>query len=279
MKKSIPLTIGLISIFIFLLLLPFFGDIYLGMGNSPTQQAIKSKLDKEAGHKEQLSYNLLDPEQAPPGIHDTVMLGFHIMTDTPKYAADFVGDDLSCTNCHFSAGNTTGGKNGSISLAGIAAAYPTYNARSGEVTTLPERINGCFKRSMNGKAMPLNSKEMDAMITYLHWISKNFPIYQSIPWRGLQSIQTSREPDSKSGEKIFLAKCALCHGKKGEGGIRIPPLWGSTSFNDGAGMNKIDTFASFIYANMPYEDPSLTQEEAYDVASFVIQKPRPKYED
>jgi len=279
MKQSIPLTIGLLSIFFSILMLPFFGGVYLGMDGSQTEIVINNKLNKEAGCEDRLSYNLLDPEQSPNGIHDMVMLGFHIMTDTPRYASDILGNELSCTNCHFSAGNTTGGKNGSISLAGVAAVYPTYNVRSGEVITLAERVNGCVKRSMNGKALASNSRDMNAIITYLHWISKNFPIYQPVPWRGLETIHSSREPDPKNGEKIFQAKCALCHGQQGQGGIRIPPLWGSTSFNDGAGMNRTDTFAAFIYANMPYEQPSLTQEEAYDVASFVTQKPRPKYEN
>ncbi len=279
MKMPMSWTIGVLSIFAALLALPFLGELYLNVSPSPTQIAIKRKLDKESDHKEKLLFHLLDPEQAPSGIHDIVMYGFHIMTDTPKYASEYIGDKLSCTNCHFSAGNTTGGENGSISLAGIAAAYPNYNARSKEVTTLAERINGCFKRSMNGRPLPLNSPEMDAMVTYLHWISKGFPIYQEIPWRGLRSIKSSRAPDPASGAKTFQAKCALCHGKNGEGGIRIPPLWGPTSFNDGAGMNKIDTFAAFIYANMPYEDPSLSEEEAYDVAAFVTGQSRPRYEE
>ncbi|MEC7839342.1 MAG: c-type cytochrome [Chlamydiota bacterium] len=279
MKKTFSWITIVIFIFVVALFLPFLGGVYFDLSGSPTEQAINSKLEKENGHKQCLSYNLLDPEQAPSGIHDTVMLGFHIISETPKYAADYVGDELSCTNCHFSAGNTTGGRNGSISLAGIAAAYPAYSGRSGKVITLPERINGCFQRSMNGKALPLDSREMDAMVTYLHWISKNFPVYQPVPWRGLEGIRSSREPDPALGEKTFQAKCALCHGKDGEGGIRIPPLWGPTSFNDGAGMNRIDTFAAFIYSNMPYEDPSLTKEEAYDVASYVTQKPRPKFED
>lgn len=260
-----------------LLLVPFVGGIFLNMAKAPSEIAIQRKLAKESEQFSKLQFNLLDPNQAPEGIHDTVMRGYNIMIDTPKNAADYTGDMLSCTNCHFSAGNTTGGKNGSISLAGIAAAYPDYNSRAKSVVTLPERINGCFTRSMNGKPLPLNSPEMVSLVTYLQWISKNFPIYEPIPWRGLKTLKEGYKPNPDNGEKVFMAQCALCHGIDGQGEIRVPPLWGPQSFNDGAGMNKLETLAAFIHANMPYEDPQLTEEEAYDVAAFVKQQPRPKY--
>lgn len=261
-----------------LLIIPFVGNIYVYMGRSHSSSAVMSKLSKEKELKEKISLTLVDPEESPKTLHNTVMLGYHIMIDSPKYAKGYVGNKLSCTNCHFAGGNTTGGVNGSISLAGIAAVYPKYNQRADNVVTFPERINSCFIRSMNGKPLPLNSKEMNALITYLHWISKGFPIFHEIPWRGLKSIQIKHVPDVKNGENIYTGKCALCHGKNGEGAIRIPPLWGDESFNDGAGMNELEILASFIYANMPYEEPSLKEDEALDVAAYIRTKPRPKFQ-
>ena len=59
----------------------------------------------------------------------------------------------------------------------------------------------------------------------------------------------------------------------------IPPLWGSDSFNDGAGMARLITAANFIHFNMPhgadYLHPQLTVEQAWDVAAYVISQPRP----
>ncbi|MCB1112976.1 MAG: c-type cytochrome [Chlamydiales bacterium] len=273
-KFTIPYRWVFILAFVLgaLMLIPFIGDLYLDFSPPAGQRAIASKLAKEAD-----AFTLVDPGQAPAPIRDTVELGFHIMLDTPKYAPDYAGDQLSCTNCHFQGGNTTGGTNGSISLVGIAAVYPDYNERSKEVVSLAERIDGCFQRSMNGKPLPLNSPEMDAMLTYLHWISKDFPIYGQVPWRGLKEIRSTHTPDPANGKTIYAAKCAICHGNEGEGATRVPPLWGSGSFNDGAGMNKLETFAAFVYANMPYEDPGLTEEQALDVAAFVTQQPRPKF--
>lgn len=261
-----------------LVLAPFFGNLFLDFAPSETDVAIEKKMAREDEQLDKLSFQLKDPEQSPPGIHDTVMYGYKLMIHTSEMLPKHVGNKLNCTHCHFAGGNTTGGKNNGISLAGIAAVYPDYNKRSDEVITLQERINGCFRRSMNGLPLDLNSKEMDALVTYLHWISKDFPIFEEIPWRGLPKLEISHEPNKNKGAKNFEMKCAPCHGIDGGGSSHVPPLWGPSSFNDGAGMNKIDTFASFIYLNMPYHNPGLTKEEAYDIASFVTQQPRPKYD-
>ena len=54
-----------------------------------------------------------------------------------------------------------------------------------------------------------------------------------------------------------------------------PPLWGPDSFNNGAGMTRILTAARFIKARMPFGQPDLTDDEAYDVAAYVNSNPRP----
>ena len=59
----------------------------------------------------------------------------------------------------------------------------------------------------------------------------------------------------------------------------MPPLWGSDSFNDGAGMARLITAANFVHFNMPhgtdYLNPQLTVEQAWDVAAYMISQPRP----
>jgi thiosulfate dehydrogenase len=59
----------------------------------------------------------------------------------------------------------------------------------------------------------------------------------------------------------------------------VPPLWGSDSFNDGAGMSRLITAANFLHFNMPngtsYVDPRLSPDDAWDVAAFVVAQPRP----
>jgi thiosulfate dehydrogenase len=278
-KKNTPYfwLIGIIIVIAALILAPFFGNLFLDFTQSETDLAIERKLSRESEGMDTLSFQLHDPEQSPVDIHDTVMYGYKLITKTSELLPKYVGNALNCTHCHFAGGNTIGGKSNGISLAGVAAVYPDYNERSKEIITLQERINGCFLRSMNGLPLPINGTEMEAFVTYLHWISKDFPIYEKIPWRGLPKLKIDRDPNEKQGMESFEMKCAPCHGKDGAGGNFVPPLWGPNSFNDGAGMNKIDTFASFIFLNMPYHDPGLTKEEAYDIASFVTKQPRPKY--
>lgn len=224
-----------------------------------------------------LEFELRDPEQAPEEIREEVMLGHRLMSYTNTLLPQYVGNSLQCGHCHFSCGNTTGGKGGGIPLAGIGHLYPSYNPRSKKVITLEERINGCFMRSMNGLPLPEESKEMKAMVAYIHWISSECPKDFTIPWRGLRRIESTQTASKERGEKLFAQKCAPCHGDEGEGGVRAPPLWGPYSFNSGAGMNDIDIFASFIYHNMPWGNPELTAEEAYDIAAFVTTQPRSKY--
>lgn len=62
-------------------------------------------------------------------------------------------------------------------------------------------------------------------------------------------------------------------------GYSIPPLWGDDSFNMAAGMAKLAYAAAYIRANMPfgidYREPVLTVQQAWDVAAYMISKPRP----
>jgi len=61
--------------------------------------------------------------------------------------------------------------------------------------------------------------------------------------------------------------------------IRSRPLWDDDSFNAAAGMAKLAYAAAYIRANMPfgvrYLDPVLSEQQAWNVAAFMISKPRP----
>lgn len=232
-----------------------------------------------------LGFNLVDPEQAPHNIRDSVMRGYRLILNTGFYAPEYAHNELSCTNCHFLGGDTLGGKNGGISLVGVTTIYPQYSKRSGKVISLAERVNNCFQRSMNGKAVPLNSRIMNDILNYLHWISKEVENIKDIPWLGLPQIKNNHKPNLQEGKKIYEEYCAACHRSDGEGGgvldevegKTIPPLWGSKSFNDGAGMGTMAMLAPFIYLNMPYQQARLTEEQALDVAAYVIEQKRPHF--
>jgi thiosulfate dehydrogenase len=227
-----------------------------------------------------LDFELIDPEMAPAGIKPLVMRGYYIILETKKHLPQYAGDRIDCTNCHFSAGNTVGGESNGISLVGVTKKYPRKLANGTELS-LAERINSCFEKSLNGKPLPVDSEPMEAMLAYLKWISSPAEKIESMTWLGLPSMHAVHIPNPKNGEKLYQINCAACHGSDGQGQPRkddlsYPPLWGAYSFNAKAGMNDISIISSFIYQNMPYNDPGLTVDEALDIASFIIKQERPK---
>jgi thiosulfate dehydrogenase len=71
------------------------------------------------------------------------------------------------------------------------------------------------------------------------------------------------------------------NGKMNGDGVsyQYPPLWGNHSYNMGAGLYRLSRFAGYVKSNMPqgstYDNPQLTDEEAWDVAAYVNSQPRP----
>ncbi len=222
-------------------------------------------------------YNPPPLENAPADLKDAVMLGASVMTDTQKVAASYVGNNLACSNCHFSGGVSQGGQNGGLSLVGVAAKYPQYRKRENYSVDLVTRVNDCFQRSENGKAMPADAKEMQALLAYFHWISKDIPIYAEVPWSTLEKIKSDHKPDAAAGKAVYSQKCSACHGADGNGSTIAPPVWGAKSYNDGAGMAKPETLAAFARLNMPRGNANLTVEQALDVAQFIDSQPRSQF--
>ncbi len=230
----------------------------------------------------QVHFDLVDPECAPEAKLYMIMYGYQIMEETAKHCPENVGNALSCNNCHFNAGNTLGGSNRGISLVGVTEVYPRFSSRDNKMISLNDRLDNCFKRSLNGVPLPEDSIERDALVSYFKWISHEVASLGKYPWLGLKFLDSKHEGDIANGEKVYHKHCSLCHGENGEGSERpsatsIPPLWGNQSFNDGAGMNRLDMASSFIFYNMPLGQPTLTEEEAIDVAAFVVAQPRPHF--
>lgn len=234
----------------------------------------------ELNKPESITYfDLVDPEMAPDDRKEIVMKGYNIFQNTKENAPDNAGNTLTCNNCHFVGGNSFGGKNNGISLAGVTNTYPRFSKRAGKKINLAERIQNCFMRSMNGVAPEEDSEVTKALTAYLEWISTGVEkVDGKLSWLGLQVFESDHKPDPVHGAKVYADNCAACHQPNGEGSDGIPPLWGSNSFNDGAGMNQIRRLSAFVYWNMPYQEPVLSKEEALDVAAYVTQKKRPHFQ-
>jgi thiosulfate dehydrogenase len=182
-----------------------------------------------------------------------------------------VGNRLTCTNCHREAGTLAA----SGPWVGSFASFPQYNARAGRVIRIEDRINECLRRSLNGSPLEVDSRDMNDIVAYMAFLSTGIPHGPRASWLGYRRI-APRPTDVKSGEAVYAASCARCHGPGGEGLNAAPPLWGAKSFAIGAGMARLQTAAAFIRWNMPFDLPGqLTDQQAYDVAAFVLSHPRP----
>lgn len=208
-----------------------------------------------------------------------VKQGEAIFTNTRAMAPDYVGNDLSCANCHLDRGRLAY----SAPLWAAYPAYPAFRKKNNKVNTFAERIQGCFAYSMNGKAPPADSPIMKALTTYAFWLATGAPVGKSLPGRGYDQPPPPAGGYSLArGQALYSGKCALCHGDDGEGRkvgatIAFPPVWGGGSFNWGAGMHRIDTAAGFIQHNMPLgQGDTLSDQEAWDVAAFVDSHERPQ---
>jgi thiosulfate dehydrogenase len=211
---------------------------------------------------------------------DAIKLGRTLITDTRKMLPNNVGNGLNCSNCHMGAGTQQMG----IPFVGLWGVYPEYRSRNGHINSMQERVNDCFERSMNGRALVLDSKEMNAIQMYIQWLSTGVPVGEEVAGRGMGTVDTALKPNPAHGKQVYAEKCANCHGAGGEGtrnpagGYVFPPVWGNASFNIGAGMARTYTAAAFIKSNMPLgQGGSLSDQEAVDVAEFVTHNPRPPY--
>jgi thiosulfate dehydrogenase len=178
----------------------------------------------------------------------------------------FSGNNMNCQNCHL----------------------------EGEVGTIEDRVQGCMERSMNGRRLPPDSREMTSIVAYLRFLSTGRPVGAPTVGRGVGRIsELTRAADPAHGRSIYVQTCSACHGEKGQGqrvgnvgdaqGYSIPPLWGPDSFNDGAGMTRLTNAANFVHSNMPngatWQQPALSPADAWDVAAFIDAQPRPHKSD
>jgi thiosulfate dehydrogenase len=216
-----------------------------------------------------------DPSKIPTTPEgDSIRLGRLIFNQTSRYAASFVGNKLSCSDCHLGGGTAAY----AAPMVGMPGIFPMYNTRADKIISLEDRVQECFTRSENGRPLQYNGPEMIAVVSYIHWLSIGQVEGKPFPGRGFVKLP-QLAADSVNGQKIYTDKCAACHGSDGAGKPPIlPALWGPDSYNDGAGMDQLPKMAAFVQHNMPQNHPgTLTPQEAFDVAAYVHTKPRPKF--
>lgn len=184
-----------------------------------------------------------------------------------------VGNDLRCFSCHLRDGI----QGGALPLVGVYSRFPEYRSRNALVNLLEDRINDCFERSLNGRALPRDGREMREIVAYLAFISRGVAPPGEVPGVGL-AVLPALAPDTARGRATYAGVCSRCHGDQGQGTPLAPPVWGPRSFNIGAGMARLRTAAAFIRDNMPNDRAvMLTDQQAIDVAGYVVSQPRPDF--
>jgi thiosulfate dehydrogenase len=221
-----------------------------------------------------------------------VKYGYALVTDTANEIGPGVadpkrrlsGNNLTCQNCHLQAGTQPY----AMPLVGVSGQFPQYRGREGRVASLADRVNGCMERSMNGHALTPDSREMQAFLAYIGWLSAGVPDKAKLTGAGTWPVkEPARAADLGHGAQVYAQVCAACHGADGQGkraetgaGYQFPPLWGPDSYNDGAGMARVLSAAAFARRNMPFgtnfEEPLLSDDDAYDVAGYVNSQSRPQ---
>jgi thiosulfate dehydrogenase len=193
-----------------------------------------------------------------------------------------ISNGMNCQNCHLQAGTAPFGNN----YGSVASLYPRFRERSGSLESMEKRVNDCIQRSLGGKPIDSLSNEMRALVAYFQWLGSNVPKQKRAYGSGLFPLDfLHRAADTVRGKEYYKTKCVSCHQANGRGvrhpakaEFTYPPLWGDSSFTTAAGLYRISNFARYIYANMPqgatFETPQLSKEEAWDIAAYVLSKPR-----
>lgn len=221
---------------------------------------------------------------------ETLILGMRLLNETARLLPENVGNGLNCNSCHMAQGK----RPLSAPYINTINDYPKFMPRAQEVLNIQERINGCFRRSMNGIPINESSVEMDAMVAYMDWLRGDVKPGQRVDINNMEYFKVGAyTPNPERGAEIYQQQCAACHGQSGEGmkdqfgDFIFPPLWGDASFNLGAGLARLSRAAPFVLHNMPlsvgFEAPlgqiTLSKQDAVDVSIYFIMKPRPDFPD
>ena len=283
------LILGIIVLVIGLIVMPVV-FYYSKQTGKPKEKVITTDVPVMAVKKDGAGYwiapdvgTISDPKQKAQ-----VEYGKELIAHTAKYLGPNgsvlqISNGLNCQNCHLQAGAAIFGNN----YGSVASLYPKFRARSGTTENIYRRVNDCFERSLNGKAIDTAGVEMQALVAYINFLGTNVKKGKTAEGSGLKDISfLDRSADSAKGSIVYTSKCQSCHQANGEGLFNkekteyiYPALWGKNSFNDGAGLYRLSNFAKYVKYNMPqgvtHQNPQLSDEEAWDVAAFINAQPRP----
>ncbi len=276
---------ALISILILLLIFNLYQTLFVNKTDFSNEMLNKSNLLDSSAWVGPSHY------QIPLATHKNgalIQYGYELIAHTalylgPKGTVQHSTNGMNCQNCHLEAGTKPWGLN----YGSVFATYPKFRERSGSIETIYKRVNDCMERSLNGKALDTNSKEMKAIYAYIQWLGNDVAKGKKVKGSGIEILPYLKEAANPTqGKIVYLQNCQKCHGANGAGVMDTtgkmylyPPLWGKHSYNDAAGIFQLSKLAGFIKNNMPnginYHTPTLSNQEAWDVAAYINAQPRP----
>lgn len=289
LQRALVLLAGLIGLVMFSILW-LLALTFQGVETTPvhaivlsTPKATQSIQAEEPLWKAPAESHLITDENAK-----LIQYGKELITNTsrylgPKGTVAHMSNGMNCQNCHLDAGTKPWGNN----YSAVASTFPKYRERSGTVEGTVKRVNDCFERSLNGTSLDSSSREMKAIVAYINFLGSEVPRGKSPVGSGIWKVPfLDRAADPDKGKLTYQQKCVSCHGATGQGipnpegtGYTFPPLWGVHSYNQGAGLFRISRLAGYIKVNMPlganFENPQLSDEEAWDVAAYIESMPHP----
>lgn len=174
------------------------------------------------------------------------------------------GNGLRCVSCHLE--NGTRGR--AMPWTGTSSRYPRFRSRPGYEETLERRINECIARSLAGKMLHEDSREMRDMVAYIATLDAR---------PRADRVDTVKLAGNVArGRRGYAKSCARCHGDAGQGMPALAPaVWGAGSYSIGAGMARQYTLATFLRHNMPIDGAdTLSAQRAADIAAYVLRMPR-----
>lgn len=251
-------------------------------GDSTSAEEQNPVVESEDSLQMYLGPDTVNIPDTPEG--EMMRYGLALIKNTAYYigpdgiVGKYLGNKMNCTNCHLDAGTRPYGFN----YFSTHGTYPQYRSREDAVLTIEQRVNNCVERPHNGRPLPLDSKEMIAIVSYIKYLAEGVPVGTKAKGSGgIEISYIDRPADPARGKVIYMRECARCHMEDGQGkwladksGYENPPLWGPYSYQPGSSMFRIIKAAQFIKANMPFDEarwdkPKLSDEEAFDVAAYI----------
>lgn len=121
----------------------------------------------------------------------------------------------ACADCH---------RDARVSMKGVAARYPAFDAGARKVINLEQRINLCRVERQQEKPLAYESRELLALTAYVARQSRGMPIQVELSERTRATLEAGRATFLRREGQLNLA-CAQCHDQRAGrhlGGTVIP---------------------------------------------------------